>query len=112
FRPGWPAERRARPGARGNDGRPGGRDFCRARGDRQDDRAALLIRAFVAEPRLGPASYRQMAATFRRDNSQERSMAFYNDFILLRVCDLAMRNKQLLPFRERVIGAVEASAGS
>jgi ubiquinone/menaquinone biosynthesis C-methylase UbiE len=34
-------------------------------------------------------------------------MGFYNDFILPRLCDLAMRNKQLLPFRQRVIGAAE-----
>ena len=34
-------------------------------------------------------------------------MGFYNDFILPRVIDLAMRNKQLRPFRERVIGAAE-----
>ena len=34
-------------------------------------------------------------------------MGFYNDFILPRLIDLAMRNKQLLPFRERVIGAAE-----
>src|SRR5438093_1394304 len=34
-------------------------------------------------------------------------MAFYNDFILPRLLDLAMRNKQLRPFRERVIGAAE-----
>lgn len=34
-------------------------------------------------------------------------MGFYNDIILPRLCDLAMRNKQLLPFRERVIGAAE-----
>jgi ubiquinone/menaquinone biosynthesis C-methylase UbiE len=34
-------------------------------------------------------------------------MGFYNDFILPRLCDLAMRNKQLVPFRERVIGAAE-----
>ena len=34
-------------------------------------------------------------------------MGFYNDFILPKLCDLAMRNKQLLPFRERVIGAAE-----
>jgi ubiquinone/menaquinone biosynthesis C-methylase UbiE len=34
-------------------------------------------------------------------------MGFYNDFILPRLLDLAMRNKQLLPFRERVIGAAE-----
>jgi ubiquinone/menaquinone biosynthesis C-methylase UbiE len=32
-------------------------------------------------------------------------MGFYNDFILPRLCDLAMRNKQLLPLRQRVIGA-------
>jgi SAM-dependent methyltransferase len=37
--------------------------------------------------------------------SQETSMGFYNDFILPRLCDLAMRNKQLLPLRHRVIGA-------
>ena len=34
-------------------------------------------------------------------------MGFYNDFILPRLLDLAMRNKQLLPFRKRVIGAAE-----
>jgi len=35
----------------------------------------------------------------------ERTMGFYNDIILPRLCRFAMRNKQLLPFRERVIGA-------
>jgi len=34
-------------------------------------------------------------------------MGFYNDLILPRLLDLAMRNKQLLPFRKRVIGAAE-----
>lgn len=34
-------------------------------------------------------------------------MGFYNDVILPRLCDLAMRSRQLLPFRERVIGAAE-----
>jgi ubiquinone/menaquinone biosynthesis C-methylase UbiE len=34
-------------------------------------------------------------------------MGFYNDIILPRLCDLAMRNKQLVPFRERVIGTAE-----
>ena len=34
-------------------------------------------------------------------------MGFYNDIILPRLCDFAMRNKQLVPFRERVIGAAE-----
>jgi len=34
-------------------------------------------------------------------------MGFYNDYILPRLLDLAMSNKQLLPFRERVIGAAE-----
>jgi ubiquinone/menaquinone biosynthesis C-methylase UbiE len=34
-------------------------------------------------------------------------MGFYSDIVLPRLCDLAMRNKQLLPFRERVIGAAE-----
>jgi hypothetical protein len=34
-------------------------------------------------------------------------MGFYNDIILPRLLDLAMRNKQLRPFRERVIGAAE-----
>jgi ubiquinone/menaquinone biosynthesis C-methylase UbiE len=34
-------------------------------------------------------------------------MSFYNDVILPRLCDLAMRNKQLQPYRERVIGAAE-----
>lgn len=34
-------------------------------------------------------------------------MGLYSDFILPSLTDLAMRNKQLLPFRERVIGAAE-----
>lgn len=34
-------------------------------------------------------------------------MGFYNNMILPRLCDLAMRNQQLVPFRERVIGAAE-----
>jgi SAM-dependent methyltransferase len=34
-------------------------------------------------------------------------MGFYNDFVLTRLSDLAMRNKDLRPFRERVIGAAE-----
>ena len=34
-------------------------------------------------------------------------MGFYSDVILPRLCNLAMRNKQLVPFRERVIGAAE-----
>jgi ubiquinone/menaquinone biosynthesis C-methylase UbiE len=34
-------------------------------------------------------------------------MGFYSDIILPRLCDLAMRNKLLVPFRERVIGAAE-----
>ena len=34
-------------------------------------------------------------------------MGFYRDVILPRLCDLAMRNKELVPFRERVIGAAE-----
>jgi len=34
-------------------------------------------------------------------------MGFYGDIILPRLCDLAMRNKRLVPFRERVIGAAE-----
>lgn len=34
-------------------------------------------------------------------------MSFYNDVILPRLCDLAMRNRHLVPYRERVIGAAE-----
>ena len=34
-------------------------------------------------------------------------MGFYNDVILPRLCDLAMRNKELLPYRERAIRAAE-----
>jgi ubiquinone/menaquinone biosynthesis C-methylase UbiE len=35
------------------------------------------------------------------------SMGFYSDIILPWLCDLAMRNKRLVPFRERVTGAAE-----
>ncbi len=34
-------------------------------------------------------------------------MGFYNDFVLPRLCDLAMRNRRLLPYRARVVGAAE-----
>src|SRR4051794_12287143 len=34
-------------------------------------------------------------------------MDFYNNVILPRLCDLAMRNKHMLPYRQRVIGAAE-----
>jgi ubiquinone/menaquinone biosynthesis C-methylase UbiE len=34
-------------------------------------------------------------------------MGFYNDVILPRLCDLAMRNKDMVPYRARVIGAAE-----
>ena len=34
-------------------------------------------------------------------------MGFYNDLILPRLCDFAMRNKRLRPYRARVIGAAE-----
>lgn len=34
-------------------------------------------------------------------------MGFYSDVILPRLCDFAMRNKLLVPIRERVIGAAE-----
>ena|ERR1700682_378492 len=34
-------------------------------------------------------------------------MGFYSDIILPRLCDLAMGNKQFVPYRERVIGAAE-----
>lgn len=34
-------------------------------------------------------------------------MGFYNDVILPRLCDLAMRNKHLVPFRQRAIAAAE-----
>jgi hypothetical protein len=34
-------------------------------------------------------------------------MGLYNNVILPRLCDLAMRNKHLLPYRQRVTGAAE-----
>lgn len=34
-------------------------------------------------------------------------MGIYSDVILPRLCDFAMRNKELVPFRRRVIGAAE-----
>lgn len=34
-------------------------------------------------------------------------MAIYSDIILPKLCDLAMRNERLRPYRERVIGAAE-----
>src|SRR5438477_5048043 len=34
-------------------------------------------------------------------------MSFYNDVLLPRLCHLAMRNRRLLPYRERVVGLAE-----
>jgi SAM-dependent methyltransferase len=34
-------------------------------------------------------------------------MGFYRNVILPRLCDLAMRNKHMLPYRERVVGPAE-----
>ena len=34
-------------------------------------------------------------------------MGFYSDYILARLINLSMRNKELRPFRERVVGAAE-----
>jgi len=34
-------------------------------------------------------------------------MGFYRNMIVPRLCDLSMRNKRLVPYRERVIGAAE-----
>lgn len=34
-------------------------------------------------------------------------MGFYSDIVLPRLCDLAMRNRRLLPYRERVAGMAE-----
>lgn len=34
-------------------------------------------------------------------------MDFYNNFILPRLCHLAMRNRRLMPYRERVIGRAQ-----
>ncbi|PKA44570.1 class I SAM-dependent methyltransferase (plasmid) [Rhizobium sullae] len=34
-------------------------------------------------------------------------MSFYNDVILPRLCHLSMRNKRLVPYRERVIGGAQ-----
>lgn len=34
-------------------------------------------------------------------------MGFYGEFVLPRLCHLAMRNKRLVPYRERVIGTAE-----
>jgi SAM-dependent methyltransferase len=50
-----------------------------------------------------------MSAAFHRGqkNIRECSMGFYSDVILPRLCDFAMRNRELVPFRERVIGAAE-----
>src|ERR1700704_3725479 len=38
-------------------------------------------------------------------------MGFYNDFILPRLINLAMRNKELRPFRDRVSGGGEGRVG-
>ena len=37
-------------------------------------------------------------------------MGFYSDVVLPRLCDLAMRNRHLLPYRKRVVGSARPSA--
>lgn len=34
-------------------------------------------------------------------------MGFYNDVVLPKLCDMAMRNRRLLPYRQRVVSAAE-----
>jgi ubiquinone/menaquinone biosynthesis C-methylase UbiE len=34
-------------------------------------------------------------------------MAFYSDVVLPRLCDLAMRNRHLVPYRKRVVGSAQ-----
>jgi ubiquinone/menaquinone biosynthesis C-methylase UbiE len=34
-------------------------------------------------------------------------MGFYSDVVLPRLCDLAMRNRRLLPYRKRVVGSAQ-----
>jgi ubiquinone/menaquinone biosynthesis C-methylase UbiE len=34
-------------------------------------------------------------------------MGFYNDIVLPKLCDLSMRNRRLVPYRERIIAAAE-----
>lgn len=41
----------------------------------------------------------------RRDSKEEKCMGIYNRFILPHVIELAMRQKNFAPFRERVVGA-------
>jgi len=41
----------------------------------------------------------------RRDSKEEKCMGIYNRFILQHVIELAMRQKNFAPFRERVVGA-------
>jgi hypothetical protein len=41
------------------------------------------------------------------DPNRSNPMGFYNDYILPRVINLAMHNKELRPIRERVVGAAE-----
>jgi SAM-dependent methyltransferase len=57
--------------------------------------------------KLGRFGVNAMLLAASRNDSRECSMGFYSDVILPRLCDLAMHNRQLVPFRERVIGAAE-----
>jgi hypothetical protein len=34
-------------------------------------------------------------------------MALYSDVVLPRLCDLAMRNRQLVPYRRRAVGSAQ-----
>jgi len=45
--------------------------------------------------------------TLRRSDGERVSMSFYTERVFPRLCDRAMRNRHLAPYRRRVIGAAE-----
>jgi ubiquinone/menaquinone biosynthesis C-methylase UbiE len=68
--------------------------------------AGALSAPFAQIDSVPVSRFRQVAENERyRDRQKETPMGLYNRFILPQVIELAMRQKNFAPFRERVVGA-------
>jgi SAM-dependent methyltransferase len=57
--------------------------------------------------RLRRSASKQLSPNHTNAKVGRTAMGFYNDVILPRLCHLMMRNRRLIPYRERVVGSAE-----
>lgn len=82
-------------------------DECRDRGGLASCKHITIDLDLAKHPLYSDEEMRSRAATEWIACRRRVLMGFYSNVILPRLCHLAMRNKRLLPYRERVIGAAE-----